>query len=200
MSFANEVIKKLFGRPESDKDSTKLEPFILDSGQIKRSSKELENFQAWKTDHASDFFFELKQNALFSQQNLTERLSFVWLNTSTANGFQFNLSALKTPIDESWYALELIKERIIDQGYIATHSEFTISEMKHQLHKKEWFYLKTPHQMRIGKPPFEQRFGNIQLEMNEKTKTTLKLTATTYSDRNYNPPLPFEDLVDAIFY
>ena len=71
--------------------------------------------------------------------------------------------------------------------------------MQHQLHKKEWFYLKTPHQMRIGVPPFDQRFGNIQLEMNETMKTNLKLTATTYSDRNYNPPIPFEDLVDTVF-
>ena len=197
MSFANEVIKKLYGKPGSDKGSAK--PFILDSGKINRSATELKNYQAWKKDHASDFIFEVKQNALFSQQNLTERLSFVWLNTSTANGFQFNLSALKTPVDESWYALELIKERIINQEYIVTHSEFTISEMQHQLHKKEWFYLKTPHQMRIGVPPFDQRFGNIQLEMNETMKTNLKLTATTYSDRNYNPPIPFEDLVDTVF-
>jgi hypothetical protein len=199
MSFANEVIKKLFGQPLSENQSIHSEPFIIDLGRIQRSEKELEAYYEWKHKHASDLIFEFKQNSLFSRQNLTERLNFVWLNTSTANGFQLDLSEAKTPLEHHWYGLELLKERIVIQGYITTHSEYSVTEKLNEIHKREWYYLKTPHHYRIGNPPFEQRFGNIQLELNEASKTKLKLTATTYSDRNYHQPLPFDQLIEAIF-
>ncbi|HAQ70853.1 hypothetical protein N9P66_03875 [Salibacteraceae bacterium] len=199
MSFANEVINKLFGS-SSNKANTSNEKLVLDSGQIKRSEKELKEYQKWSDQYSSDLLFELKQNALFSKKNLTNHLNFVWLNRSTANGFQLDLLNLKTPLGNTWYLAEIIKQKIIDLGYMVTHAEYADYSENDKLCRKEWLYLKTPHRMRIGTPPFNQLYGNIQLESIQKDTMKFKLLATTYSDRNYNSPLPFDDLVDAIFY
>ena len=75
MSFANEVINKLFGS-SSNKANTSNEKLVLDSGQIKRSEKELKEYQKWSDQYSSDLLFELKQNALFSKKNLTNHLNF----------------------------------------------------------------------------------------------------------------------------
>lgn len=200
MSYANDIIEKLFGGNRSENRTEKAKPLVLDSGQIKRSQDQRNAYNDWQKTCSQDFFFEVKQNAIFSQKNLTEAFNFIWFDASTANGFQFDLSEVKTPLPEAWFALEAIKEKINTLGYSAANAEFSVSEIDDLLCRKEWIYLKTPYQTRIGKPPYAQRFGNIQLEMNQQKKSTIKLLATTYSDRNYLTPQPFEELVEALFY
>ena len=199
MSFANEVINQLFGGSHN-KVNISNEKLVLDSGQIKRTESELREYQKWSDQYSTDVLFELKQNALFSKKNLSNQLNFVWLNRSTVNGFQLDLLNLKTPLGNIWYLSEIIKQKIISLGYMVTHAEYADYSEKDKLCRKERLYLKTPYRMRIGTPPFNQLYGNIQLESIQKDTLKFKLLATTYSDRNYNSPLPFDDLVDTIFY
>jgi hypothetical protein len=88
------------------------------------------------------------------------------------------------------------------EGYILNIAERQFFNEKDHVKKVEKYYLKTPISRNIiENQKIEQKFGNILLELifiNDKP-LYLKLLATTYSDRMYNLPYPFENLLNVIF-
>ena len=84
--------------------------------------------------------------------------------------------------------------------YSQSTADITCRERSGTVQETERYYLKPQRGLSSG-PKAQQFFGNILIEFTsiDGRAAHIKLMANVYSDANFEPPLPFADLVHVIF-
>lgn len=122
--------------------------------------------------------------------------SVAFLDTPSSKGFIIYFHQLKYRKEEIRHFFYLLKERIQALGYRADLSDRRIYNRKNWVEGVERHYLKPRHKFEPGQL-INQRFGNIaiSLELRDDQIHHLRLRATIYQDRLYEPGRDFADLM-----
>ncbi len=94
---------------------------------------------------------------------------------------------------------EYLASRLLNLEYFRTHGQLQIKEVNGEIQTRRFLYYK--RRPTLDELPWPQGYGNVHLEslaIHDKPQW-LKIMAFTYSDRQYQSPLPFPDLIDYLF-
>ncbi|WP_051203234.1 hypothetical protein [Hugenholtzia roseola] len=171
-----------------------------------RSAKEQEAFEAWsKSERLKWLQSEVELAYHTKRQNEPNTFIEVHLfDTLPAQGFALtyhqDLSAA-----EFQYFFDFLKEKILllknqNLPYQLYTSQRRIEDLKTYVKTTEKHYLKPTFSGNFEK--MHQLYGNILIEyikINDKP-SFIRLLANRFSDRNYEKPLPFDDLLYHLFH
>lgn len=168
---------------------------------LKRSPEFMERYRQWLYSIEKDELIqELKSyyNSALNAPNVPDTNCFVY-RSAQSNGFYFPWS-LDYPLETSSYVFDYFKDKILEQDYQLYFSNRQYSSEDDRVEVIEKHYLK-PSGRESSMVPFEQKFGNIQIEqiIYNNRPALIKLMANVYAGRNYKQPLPFSDLTDILF-
>jgi hypothetical protein len=190
MSFVSDVLQRLF--PPDLPYFSMDEPIALTPALAQRLQQWDENPHARKCLHALRGAWELKKQGkimtfpLFvHQSNGAEGLYFPFQHPLTEED--------AVPLQEHLAA------KLGDLGYYRTHGNLQTKEVNGVVQTRRFLYYK--RKPSLDESPWPQAYGNLHLEcfaLDQKPQW-LKIMAFTYSDRQYQPPLPFQELMDHLF-
>jgi hypothetical protein len=198
MSFFDSIIQNLFPSEKNEKQIGL--PLVIEP--IKRTEKENNSFFRWLNEHQfEDLLKKISKSYQLKKLGEESDIQVHILKLSSAQGIAITYHS-SIEVNHFLHLFDLWKDRILREGYILNIAERQFFNEKDHVKKVEKYYLKTPISRNIiENQKIEQKFGNILLELifiNDKP-LYLKLLATTYSDRMYNLPYPFENLLNVIF-
>ena len=168
---------------------------------LKRSPEFMERYRQWLYSiEKDDLIRELKSyyDSALLAPDLSGSNCFIY-NSSQSSGFYFPWS-VDYPAETFAFVFDYFKDKILVQDYQLYFSNRQYSSQGDRVEVIEKHYLK-PTSREKSKIPFEQKFGNIQIEqiIYNNRPALIKLMANVYAGRNYKNPLPFSDLTDILF-
>jgi hypothetical protein len=198
MSFWDQI-KSIFNSAEA---SSSNQPVIHEV--IERTEEELEGYKNWKETHSKqrllDWLKDEYVNFLVNPQSTGDAIDF--LNTPSSKGFVLHFYKTRYSNREVIYFFDYLKELILAIDYKSSLSDSRTYNRKDWIEKTDRHYLKPPTNLRnFGKEKFDQRFGNITIELifrNDKIHL-LKFSATTYQDRKYKEAEDFSVLMKKLY-
>ncbi len=122
------------------------------------------------------------------------------LDSKYARGFAITYEEVFSPQTFSNLFLAFA-QRVLALGYQQVSLDRKLEEVNDQVRATEKFYFKPPIQLPGDNELISQLYGNVAIEkitLNNQPNY-LKVLATFYSDRLYQDPLPFEELVNQLF-
>jgi hypothetical protein len=198
MSFFDNLIQSLF--PSEKSESQKRLPLVIEP--IKRTEKEHNSFFRWLNEHQfEDLLKKISKSYQLKKLGEESDIQIHILKLSSAQGIAISYHSSIEKI-HFLHIFDLWKDKILMEGYILTIAERQFFNEKDHVKKVEKYYLKPDNSKNsIENQKIEQKFGNILLELIfiDDKPLYLKLLATNYSDRMYNLPYPFENLLTVIF-
>ncbi len=183
-------LKQLFTATEQSSVSNPVHHELL-----KRSDQYLLEYETWKNSanrkQITDWLIAEFSVSKSNPQTLDEAIDF--MDNPHSRGF---IIYYRNEHPESAYLflLDFLQEKILDLGYRNYMSDIKSFTKKEDVETVQRHYLKPKPTF---EPPINQEFGNVTIELvfkNEKT-TLLRLSANPYSDRLYQPPKEFAQLV-----
>lgn len=188
MNFFEKIINRLF--PVEDE--------ITVHEIMKRSPGFIKKYQEWilSVNHKS-LMNDLRKSIFDKNRGLKPIVGMEIFQSKYANGILISPGDA-LPFEYLVFLMEHIKDRLIAWNYRLVQSDRKINEKDNNVHSIEKYYLKPP--LSSGKP-IDQHFGNIIIELILVNNTAIKLKtiANIYSDRMYNDPRKFEDLISLLF-
>lgn len=191
MSFFDNIAGKLF-----PKHSPKAE-FIHET--LKRSEKELQDYEAWKdTDNFNNLIEDVERAYFMKRKGIVSAVEVHLLDSKYSNGFaitfndQFSETSFK-------HVFDFLKEKGLEQGYKLAQGDRRILDKENYEETIEKWYLKPVAEEVDGVS--NQKFGNILIEKTEinRKPSYLKLMANVYQDRLYSKAQPFSELIELLF-
>ncbi|GAA5041863.1 hypothetical protein GCM10011506_43840 [Marivirga lumbricoides] len=189
MTFFDKMYRKLF--PPSGNQ-------VLNHQTLVRSKKEVKRFEQWITAQKHHEILDKIHHAYHLKlTDIKDGIPIVLFNSPYANGFAIRNN--EEILDSGFpFLLEYFKLKILDMGYRQAGSDKKLSAVDSAVLTVEKYYLKPPMQI---DPPIDQLYGNIALELHyfNDIPNYLKLTASIYSDRMYQPHLDFSEMIEKLF-
>lgn len=190
-------IKSVFSSAEV---SSPINPTIHEL--IKRSEKELAEYEQWKQSLAARRLMDWIKNEYFtyltSPKNIDRSIDF--LNTTSKKGFVIHFSNMQYRIDEITFLFDYLKEKVKElayRSYVSDTRTYPKNDFVETIHRH---YLKPSLKLKVAGEKAGQAFGNITIEMllkNDKI-VNLKFSATTYRDHQFREAGDFNDLMKNI--
>lgn len=189
MTFFDKIYRKLF-LPEKNQ--------VLNHQTLVRSEKEVKRFEQWLLDEKHHTLIDKIHHAYHLKlTDIKDNIPVVLFRSPYANGFAIrNNDEIR---DKGFpMLLEYFKMKILELGYRQAGSDKKLSAIDSAVITVEKYYLKPPMQV---EPPIDQLYGNIALELHyfNDIPNYMKLTASIYSDRMYQPHLDFSEMVEKLF-
>ena len=187
MSFFNSIARKIF--PPGKKVSI--------HEVLKRSDSFKAAFEKWKVEDGSKVLIENLQGSYFLKLSGVAPENDIEIFTSAySNGLTIYPGENgNIPLE---MIMELMKNELLLLGYRLVNSDRRITEDNNKIQTIERYCCKPP----IAKEmPMDQYFGNILIELflTDQAPVRLKLMANIYSDRLYDTPKEFTDLINYLF-
>ncbi|MBK6265928.1 hypothetical protein JKA74_12870 [Marivirga sp. S37H4] len=189
MTFFDKIYHQLFSANKNK---------VLSHETLNRSEKEKERFADWIGNEKHHTLLDRIHHAYHMKlTDIKDEIPIVLFRSAYANGF-----AIKNNdeiLNKSFpFLLEYFKLKIVELGYRQAGSDKKVSTKEGYVLTVEKYYLKPPLQV---KPPIDQLYGNIAIELHllNDTPNYLKITASIYSDRAYKSHLDFDEMVEKIF-
>lgn len=162
---------------------------------------EFQEARDWSTSVEGEAIFaKISKNYDFKKLQLEEMPRVHILDSKYARGFAITYEELFTP--QSFSNLFLaFAQRVLALGYHKVSLDRKLEEINDQVRSTEKFYFKPPLQLPVEDQLISQLYGNVAIEkitLNNQPNY-LKVLATFYSDRLYQDPMPFEELVTQLF-
>jgi hypothetical protein len=188
MTFYENLIKRLFPK---DRELTIHET-------LKRSAHFSVAYDQWKSSSMARENLEILsasyQNKLSGHRSLIDIEVF---HSPYANGILIYPANGEYPLSIE-FIMEYIREKLELTGYRLVHADRKMTESGGKVTALEKYYLKPPISAEV---PIEQKFGNVILELSHENDRPVKfkMMANIYSDRLYQEPYSFEDLIVLLF-
>lgn len=191
--FLDDLFKRIF--PNLDQNPLSLKENIV------LKANELSLAEDWaQTEEGIALFAKLYKNYHFKKAGINDRPQVHLFDSSYARGFAITF---EKPLTEKTFdnIFLAFANRILALGYNQVSLDRKMEEVNEQVRVIEKFYLKPPLRIPDLNELISQLYGNIVLEkvsVNNQT-SYLKFLATFYSDRLYQDPMPFDQLLDRLF-
>jgi len=193
-------IKNIF---KSAEDSTSNQPVIHEL--IERSPDYKIGFERWQEGLVKERLLNwLKEEHIkYLQDPKSTDAAIDFLNTPSTKGFVIHFYKTRYSNQEVVYLFDYLKECVLKLHYKSYVSDTRSYNKKDWVERLDRHYLKPPTNLRNpGKEQFNQRFGNITIELlfrNDKIYL-LKFSATTYSDHLYKEADEFNELMKHLYF
>jgi hypothetical protein len=188
MAFYDKLLNRLFPKDEE----------ISVHEVLKRSSHFNRSYDQWKSSEIAEDELQTIKNSYYDKVlNKASAIDLEVYHSPYANGMIIYPREGRKTISLS-YTMEYIREKLELDDYRLVHADRKIKEKGKLVTALEKYYLKPPLSAEI---PIDQKFGNVILELSyeNNSPSKFKLMANIYSDRLYNSPKSFEDLIHLIF-
>lgn len=188
MALFDAIVKKLF---PGDKEVSIHEV-------LKRSPQFIEAFENWKkSDKALEIFNDILNSYHDKLTNRHPTIDIELYHSPYSNGILIYTTRKDYDLPFE-YIMEFIRDNLEKEGYRLVNSDRKIRETGDKVEKLEKYYLKPPIS---PEAPIDQLFGNIIVELFYKNETPdrLRIMANVYSDRLYNEPKKFSELISLLF-
>ncbi len=188
MAFYDHLINRLFPKD--------LEVSIHEV--LKRSPQFFRSYDQWKSSGKCDEERRaIMKSYHFKLSHLKPLVDIEIYHSPYANGLVIYPQAEKETVTFE-FIMEYIREILEKDGYRLVHADRKMMERGKQVTSLEKYYLKPPLS---SETPIDQKFGNVIMELSflNHTPTKFKMMANLYSDRLYNEPRAFEDLITLLF-
>ncbi len=188
MALFEKIIQKLFPKEEA----------VTVHEVLKRSASFIRSFDEWKSAGSLPAF---RGKFLRSyNQKLTSKhpeLDIEIYRSPYANGFILYPDHATDELPAT-FLMEYIRERLEEEGYRLVHADRKLTEKGKEVYSLEKYYLKPPLSPDI---PIDQLFGNVIVELSFRNNkpSKFKMIVNIYSDRLYQKPRQFEDLIYLLF-
>jgi hypothetical protein len=189
-------IKKIF---QAGGESSPSNPAIHEV--IERSEEEKADFALWKETIVCKRLVNWlgDQYALHSvlPGDVDEAIGF--LNTPSSKGFVIHFSQMQYSRRDATHLLDLLCERVRVLRYTPQVSDRRTFSRGDWVETVERHYLKPRTDFR-KEGPFEQRFGNVMIELvlRDEQPHNLKFSATSYTDSKYRDAEDFQELMQGV--
>lgn len=181
--------------------SSKTQPLIHES--IIRNEKTLATYLQWKDSLIKNQLMSWLKQAYhrFLEDGTVNDSSIIFLDTVSSKGFAIYFSNLRYTNTEVVHFFDYLKEKILELPYKLANGDIRTYTKGQVVESLSRYYLKPPLKNMLGKPPFNQEFGNISIELicQDDLPKVLKFSATSYNDRSYQKPLNFGLLMKHLF-
>ena len=190
MTFFDSIYDKLFRR-NSQKSG------ILSHEPLKRSQKEEIRLERWYGSERHQELLKLIHHSYhLKKTDIEGDVPILQFNSVYANGMAIKHT---DHIEAEEYALLLdaFKRRLIDLGYRQAGSDSKHVAKEGYVVSVDKYYMKPPLQT---EPPINQMYGNISLELHffNDQPNYMKIMASIYSDRLYQPHYDYDELVEEL--
>jgi hypothetical protein len=188
MAFYDHLINRLFPK---DKEVTIHEV-------LKRSPQFSRSYDQWKSsENFVDELAAILKSYHYKLSGLKPTVDIEIYHSPYANGLIIYPEKDKKPLSFG-FLMEFIREKLEMNSYRLVHADRKMMETGKIVTALEKYYLKPPQSSAI---PIDQKFGNVILELSytNNTPSKFKMMANIYSDRLYNEPREFEDLMTLLF-
>lgn len=172
---------------------------------IERSEKELADYRVWKETLGKQRFLDwLREEHLkFMTDPRSTDAALDFLNTPSTKGFVIHFYKTRYNKREIIHFFDFLKEKILALSYKTYLSDTRTYNRKDWVERLDRHYLKPPTNLRNpGKEKFDQRFGNITIELifQDDKIYLLKFSASTYQDRLYKDAEDFDSLMKELYF
>jgi hypothetical protein len=196
MNFAEEILKKIFA---SKKYASQHPSIPIISEKIDRSNAFINAYIDWcNSGKRNNILLQIRKdfNESITQNKKIKGLSI--LISPYADGIILHKN-YRIKEKELIYLFDYFKEACIKNAYTLYVSDRKITEENNSIKTKDKHYLKP--KLNYSEPPLSQLYGNVIIELvyTNNEFEYLKFMTNKYSDRLYQNPLPFEDLMEKIF-
>jgi len=187
-------IKTLFQTVE---ESSSINPTIHEV--IERTPQQLIEYENWKSTLSSrrmiDWLYNEYITFLSNPKNIDPSVDF--LNTTSSKGFVIHFSKTNYRLDEITYLFDFLKEKVQQlpyRSYVSDTRTYPKNNFVETIHRH---YLKPSLKNKIAGKKANQRFGNINIELNLRNDKVrnLKFSATSYRDHLFEEADDFENLM-----
>jgi len=164
---------------------------------ISRPEKEEISKEAW-AKQIPNVLETLSKSYHYKKLDLKAPWQVHVFDSSSANGF-----ALSFPKDLGklgfQHLFDLLKEQVLTMGYKLANSDRKLTDKGQFVMTVERHYLKP--KTRQFEPPVDQRYGNVLIELvkEDDAPQYIKVMASVYNDRMYQPAAPFHEFLEALF-
>jgi len=193
MEWFENITKKLFSKSTANNNIPFLEENIVNRGDFMLQYKDWTLSEKHTINIAS-----LQVNETL---NGLSNIGVVLLKSPGINGIFFNDSFLNgSAKNEYKFWIECLKNALLKSGYYQYQAKRKIYDRDNYVESIERTYLK-PWPSIGASLPIDQMWGNITFELvliNDEPET-LKISATYYSDRNYQKERDFYELLGLCF-
>lgn len=195
-------LKKVFSSTPSAKVGE--EGQLLLHELIERSPQEVLNYEHWlnSTDKQNILSWIQEQYKEFACNCVNTDRDINFLIIPSLNGWIIHYQPQRWDADDFVNLFDYFKEYTCQKlGYQCHVSDIQSVQKGDKIETTQRHFLKPPNPLRqTGVDKYEQLYGNIMvcLHFVNERLTMLKLSATHYCDRKYNPPKSFEELVDKL--
>ncbi len=197
MSNFWEKIKNIF---KSAEESSSINPTI--HKLIKRSEKELADYEHWKNTLARRRMMDWLNNEyityLTTPENIDKSIDF--LNTPSSKGFAIHFSRTQYRVEEITHLFDFLKEKVKELSYRSYVSDTKTYPKNNFVETIQRHYLKPSLKLKSQGQKANQGFGNINIELllrNDKV-VNLKFSATSYRDHQFEEADDFNELMRLI--
>lgn len=163
--------------------------------------EELQEARTWSfSTEGERILAKISKNYSFKKLKLEEMPRVHILDSKYARGFAITYEEIFTPQNFSYLFLAFA-QRVLALGYQQVSLDRKLEEINDQVRSTEKFYFKPPLQLPTENQLISQLYGNVAIEkvtLNNQPNY-LKILATFYSDRLYQDPMPFDELVNQLF-
>jgi hypothetical protein len=190
MSFVSDVLQRLFP-PDL--------PYFSMEEPIELHATLQEKLKQWdENPHAKKCLSTLRHAWELKKQGKTMTFPLFTHQSNGAEGLYFPFQA---PLNEEDAVpiQEHLAAKLGVLGYYRTHGNLQTKEVNGVIQTRRFLYYK--RRPSLDEMPWPQAYGNLHLEcfaLDQKPQW-LKIMAFTYADRQYQLPLPFQDLMDHLF-
>jgi hypothetical protein len=164
-------------------------------------SSDMQEAKDWSSGAEGEAIFaKIAKNYSFKKLQLEEMPRVHILDSKYARGFAITYEEVFTPQTFSNLFLAFA-QRVLALGYQQVSLDRKLEEINDQVRSTEKFYFKPPLQLPVKDQLISQLYGNVAIEkisLNNQPNY-LKVLATFYSDRLYQDPMPFDELVNQLF-
>lgn len=203
MGFFERIYQQIFGQDEHKEKPTPYRPgkrpYLTEP--LRRNQEQQQFYYRWITEKSYLSTLHLVGQAYANQQSgQASDLEIRMLNMPAAKGFGIVYHPM-IPIAEFRALTDFFRDKVKGLGYRQYVGDQQSFDEPNHVRTVDKYYLKPPIYEIIEGQPLDQQFGNILIEchLTNLTPSYIKVLATTYSDRLYTEPKPFDELVDLLF-
>jgi len=192
-NFFDDLFKKVFQSSENVPMNLK------ENYSFKKD--ELDEAVLWAQNQDGKEILELiYKNYHFKKTQISDTPQVHIFESPYANGFAISYDE---PFDNKSFSKLFLafSQRVLALGYRQVSLDRKFEEINDQVKLTEKFYFKPPLQAPIMGEIISQLFGNVTLEKVsiDNNPSYIKFLVTVYSDRLYQDPKPFDQLMDLLF-
>lgn len=192
-NFFDDLFNKVF-RNSDDSTVNHKENFKIKEAELK------EAVQWAESEDGEEKMNLVYKNYHFKKTQIDETPQIHVLDSPYANGFAV---IYDFPFNDKSFSMLFLafSQRVIALGYRQVSLDRKFEEVNDQVRLIEKFYFKPPLQTPIQGELISQLYGNVTLEKVtvDNRPSFIKFLVTVYSDRYYDSPRPFDQLLDLLF-